>query len=36
VIAVEAGKTLILEKERVAQLCEEKKISVVGFADPCA
>lgn len=32
VIAVEAGKTLILEKERVAHLCQEKQVSVVGFA----
>jgi hypothetical protein len=30
VIAVEAGKTLILEKDRVAKLCAEKNISVVG------
>lgn len=32
VIAVEAGKTLLLEKERIATLCQEKQITVVAFA----
>lgn len=32
VIAVEAGKTLLLEKERIAELCKEKQITLVGFA----
>jgi hypothetical protein len=32
VIAVEAGKTLLLEKELIAELCKEKQISLVAFA----
>jgi DUF1009 family protein len=32
VIAVEAGKTLLLEKDRIAELCKEKHISLVAFA----
>jgi UDP-2,3-diacylglucosamine hydrolase len=32
VIAVEAGKTLILAKEEVAQLCASLKVSLVGVA----
>jgi UDP-2,3-diacylglucosamine hydrolase len=32
VIAVESGKTLMLEKDRIAELCKEKQITLVGFA----
>jgi len=32
VIAVEAGKTLLLEKDRIAALCKEKNITLVAFA----
>jgi DUF1009 family protein len=31
VIAIEAGKTLMLEKDLVDQLCQEHQITVVGF-----
>jgi DUF1009 family protein len=31
VIAIEAGKTLMLEKDLVDQLCQEHHITVVGF-----
>jgi DUF1009 family protein len=31
VIAVEAGKTLLLEKDRIAALCQEKRITLVAF-----
>ncbi len=31
VIAVEAGKTLLLEKKRIAALCQEKRITLVAF-----
>jgi len=30
VIAVEAGKTLVLAKEEVVQLCQTLKVSLVG------
>jgi DUF1009 family protein len=31
VIAIEAGKTLMLEKDLIEQLCQEHQITVVGF-----
>jgi len=31
VVAVEAGKTLLLDKERIFQLCMEKQVSLVAF-----
>jgi DUF1009 family protein len=33
VIAVEAGRTLLLEMEKIQQLCLQYKVSVVAFAE---